>query len=490
MGLLFLLAFGVRFYLFATQECISKDGPVYIDVAQRFHEGDFRGALAVGYQPLYPFLTSLLYPLLGDWIAAAQLVSILFSALTVLPLFFLVRELFGGHPAWRSVALVTLFLFIFIPLPTRLSSQALTTGSATFFLLTSVWLSVRAIATERWSAFAWATFAILCGYLVRPDILLLFPLLAGWVVWWSLRDFRNRRRKMCVALSTMVALFLLLAAPYIIHSMASKGIAESLTSKVNIVIQKEEGEGGSAVGEFVGSLASTFFYWPLLFLLFGLIRRKELSARDPREWFVVAALVLLLLLMFGLEVTRGYLSKRHMVPAVVLMLPWVAVGMVEAVGCLRHPRWLTVAVVVGLLSFLPKTFDPLERDKQGEREVGEWVRTNLACREEEALTTAVRPWFYAFGNVRCVAEHTVYLRKRAKELSDYDSLAPYMAGKGVRYLIVDGSIEDSQPGLDPKFFEKLRADPRWRPLFETYKDPRKKKESSRIAVYEFIGEGR
>jgi len=106
--LLFLALFvtaAVRLYLLWQYYCISSDGLGYINAAKDFYAGNIKGGLSSVYPPAYPVLIAALFPSIGDWELAGQILSILCSVLLIFPLYLLFRDAFD-----QRVALVACFL--------------------------------------------------------------------------------------------------------------------------------------------------------------------------------------------------------------------------------------------------------------------------------------------------------------------------------------------------------------------------------------------
>jgi len=81
------------------------DGVVYITAAQKLAGGAFKEALAIYGMPLYPLLIALTHYFIPDWIAAALIISIISSVLTIIPLYLLTKEMFYQQAAlWACAA--------------------------------------------------------------------------------------------------------------------------------------------------------------------------------------------------------------------------------------------------------------------------------------------------------------------------------------------------------------------------------------------------
>ena len=90
-----LTAVAIRIYLAVTSYCIAADGIAYIAMAREFRAGRLHDALAWVFSPLYPWLIAAVYPVLGDWERAGELISVVLGTAGVVLLYYLMREIYG-----------------------------------------------------------------------------------------------------------------------------------------------------------------------------------------------------------------------------------------------------------------------------------------------------------------------------------------------------------------------------------------------------------
>ena len=106
---LVVFAFLLRLPLFFYPEVIHYDGAEYIRHAKLILSGDWTGGKA---PPLYPALIAIAHVAVPDWERAGILISILFGAFLVLPIFYLGKEMFGERVGILSGVIVAVHPYL------------------------------------------------------------------------------------------------------------------------------------------------------------------------------------------------------------------------------------------------------------------------------------------------------------------------------------------------------------------------------------------
>jgi 4-amino-4-deoxy-L-arabinose transferase-like glycosyltransferase len=104
------LTLAVRSYLFWNYYTINNDGVHYIQSARDFWSGNWLAGLDSFYPPLFPLMLAVAFPMTGEWELAGQFWPLILGVLIILPLYGLLRRLFG-----QKVALVALFCYAVSP---------------------------------------------------------------------------------------------------------------------------------------------------------------------------------------------------------------------------------------------------------------------------------------------------------------------------------------------------------------------------------------
>jgi 4-amino-4-deoxy-L-arabinose transferase-like glycosyltransferase len=108
-------------------------------------------------------LVALFSKVLGDFQLSGQMISLLFRALTVIPIYYLAKDL--SPMGWVSVGL---FLAI-LPRHAAISADFLSDATYTFFFVSAIWLGWKALKTEDWKIFFFAGVVTALSYLTRAE---------------------------------------------------------------------------------------------------------------------------------------------------------------------------------------------------------------------------------------------------------------------------------------------------------------------------------
>jgi 4-amino-4-deoxy-L-arabinose transferase-like glycosyltransferase len=187
---------------------INHDGVLYITVAQKIAAGSFKEALAIyGYGiPLYPLIIALTHYVVPNWIAAARLVSIVASVLTIIPLYFLTKEIF-----YRKAALWACCAFALLPLSNHLSVEVIRDPLFLFFFACSIYFAIRAINSKKLIHFLFSSLTCLVSILCRIEGLVLYVFYLLFLIYLLLRNPQERSDLFKGALVYVVIPVLLIA---------------------------------------------------------------------------------------------------------------------------------------------------------------------------------------------------------------------------------------------------------------------------------------
>lgn len=407
VGTLAVAAGLIRLYLVLTSYCISADGVAYIAMAREFHAGRAHDALAWVFSPLYPLLISIIYRAIPDWELAGELLSMVLGTVGVVLLYYLMREVYGR----RGVAAGAAALATIHPMLAGYSASVRTEAGYIALVTAALLFVVRGAERRRTASIAGA--AVLCGlaYLYRtegigvPTLCAVF-LAGGAFLWRRWRPGWGFR-----AATVLIAIFLLVAAPYLLWMRAYTGhwtvgrelgvVTMEATGSTMGHLERWRSMGyrpatswltaieldpaaylRKVVRDFFGSCYSFAQALGLLLcagLLVGLwTDRRSIVARWAEA--MLAALVVMYFVGFVLTDT-GPRLMLHVVP---FTLGWVVMGLVEAAGWLdtrlsstHSPlgRMLAGPAVVAiiLVALLPRTLFPLGYDQRGMRYAGEEI---------------------------------------------------------------------------------------------------------------------
>jgi len=424
LGMALLLALAIRLYLLWQYYCISPDGVHYIGAARDFFHGRFMAGLSSFYPPAYPLFISSLYSLIGEWELAGQIWSLLSGVLLLIPLYALLKSMYG-----EKVALTACFLAAIGPYLARYSVHVRT--ESPYLLLSTIALLLlhRGIERSFWSHFFYGGLVAGLAYLVRPEavgFLVIVPLTLA-VRCWVKGD--KSIRWFCGTTLLLFIGFSLLAFPYILYLRLDTG-EWTLSRKMGVTLWISLKESGLVSGEELKGMASdslTLFrlatHYPLLFakkflldllsslgvylealhyayipfLFIGLLH----FFRD-RFWRREDFLLLVFLVFYLVGFALIYPNRRYALQMVPISMGWTAAGVLWCWDYLKasvSPRAFRKAVAALAVTFLagtlPKTLYPISRDKAYLREAGQYLKRLKGPGELSVLVFDGRIPFYA-----------------------------------------------------------------------------------------------
>ena len=480
----FLLRLPFVFY----PEVIRNDGIEYLRQAISISSGDWTTGKA---PPFYPALIALAHLLIRDPEIAAILISVIFSSLLVVPLFYLGKEIFDERVGILSALIVVVHPFL------NSYSGSVLTESTYYFL-------VAMISLVGWYAFRLgrARETVLFGclvalaYLTRPEGIGFLMVFCLWILFVNPPDRKRKWTKRTGIVLLALFSFLMLSSPYLLQIRKETGrwgitkkFAINLTNTYSGLINTYRGldnasggDGSRLIGAFTRNkqidllslvkhpwvvlkkIIFGFFedlyvfqqgYNPLLFffllLAFAFFRSVPISVKANLYLFAYFFFFLGLVLPF-LWMTRRYSSQ--MIP---IAIPWAAFGFLQFLkwsskrfkreGSKKRIEVLLVLVLlVGLYLQGWPTQDRNFRVIQ--KEVGLWMRSHLPT-GQKMMSKMGQESFYA---------EQAWVRMPEK---GYEEILSEARAKRVRYLVVDENIERDSPG----FLERSKQGD-LKPLFE------------------------
>jgi 4-amino-4-deoxy-L-arabinose transferase-like glycosyltransferase len=392
-----ILTLGVRIYLFGNYYTINNDGVSYIEAARHFWEGQWSEGLASFYPPLFPLMIAAAYPLFGDWEMAGQFLPFVLSLFILFPLFALLSRIYG-----QGVAHAALLFYAVSPFLARLSLEVRTELPYTFFLVLALYSLQRGLDHESLLYFFLVGTASALAYLIRPEgigLIVVGPLFLFYRGWLLGRLKGNWLKAGVLALG-----FILFAAPYIFYlrwdtgnwlisrktsTILSLGLAKHdpatqqvtvdepasiirlITSQPLVYGKKVLIDGFRSLGFYF--LALHYSYLPLLALGWFFLFRERFWVRED---FLLIVLIFFYLAAFSLL----YVTRRYGIPLVPISLGWVGIGFMAMKEYFysrwerREPLLTGLALFLFLAGTLPKTLQPIGRDKFYLREAGLYLK--------------------------------------------------------------------------------------------------------------------
>jgi asparagine N-glycosylation enzyme membrane subunit Stt3 len=464
------ITFALRLYAVLMAQGIAFDSAAYGFMARYFLKGDFIKGLSIPGHPLYPLLMSL-FSLDSTHIEmAGRLLSLFFGTLTIIPLFYLVKEAIG-----QKEAIFSALFYSFHPYLVTYSGMLLTEATYWGFLILSVYFFWTGLKKEKVWRIALSGCFLGLAYLTRPEGLGYVLVYLIWIIV-SGGLKKNWFRKL-ILIGVLTLTIFIFVIPYVIYIHQETG--GWLISKKAVAVQsdllKENPEqvdpsigieqnkpvsGDSKVLwithniiQFLPSVtyrylrAYHFSLW--LFLFFGLIRvrRKMIDY----ELFIAS------LVLFHLVSLSTFLPStiRFSIPVIPLSLLWAGTGLLEMKRYLEKIKganaekviFLLVALVV--LSQLPQSLKPERSFRAGQKKVGLWLKQNtppgaiIMSNSPQETFYADREWMMLPSGISTPGNPG----------KSYHEIIDDVKTKGVRYILVNQNTHE----MNPDFIESIQS---------------------------------
>ncbi len=417
LALAIFLTAAMRVIVAMLPQAIHVDGAIqYLPEAEVYYQKGLSAGLAASNEmPLFPLSTALLTTITHNLELSARIISLFAGILTVVPLYFLVRDLFGPKHA-----VVASILFACSPLFVRNSSEVTKESLFGMFFVLGMWLGWRAISRRNlWTCLVAGIVGTL-AYLTRPDGLDLFAVWGIWLgvgfIYYLSRDKKQALSRLAAAV--VIALpTLAIGGAYVIHVHQKTGrwtvsekkpLSQMLqgktnpSSKTNLSFAKKVGifVGRSAVSlkEITGELIHEMTPLFLLLAILGLIiRGRAVFRADDRYLLMLCAVQLAVayLIMMHFTTFRGAtmidssFSGRHLLSLLLALWCWTGWGIVVlargASWLLAKIEWkvepgrpaLTAALVaIVFVGMMPIALQGPHADKLADKPLGEWLRAH------------------------------------------------------------------------------------------------------------------
>lgn len=482
---------------------MMNDGPTFLELAQTYRAGEWVEALRHAFHPLYPMAIAGARSFFADWENAAAAVSILFGAIAVVALHAFVRSAFGGTTAWVAALLLAVH-----PYAVPFSGDVQSEGPYMAAFLGAVALGWRALVSRRPGDAILAGALAGLAYLVRPEGLGVVGVVGAMVgVGVLRRDWPIAR---AVGFGAALALGVaLVAGPYIAwvsYDVGSPTLTRKKSASAMIRLETQptghyepsretlatdaQGrrvEGGARgrtliaterssrspaqkAGELIETIKHAFRLDQLILVLLGLFVAR--GSPGPRGWYVGSLTLLYGFVLIALVASAGYVSMRHVLPPMLPLLAYAALGVaavgrgLAAIPSLLGGRPLTaragfaLALSLVVLAGAIMATRPRRENRVAVRAVAEWFATQ-PMKPDQVSAAKLRDAYYAGAGWQPLPAETEDLRW----------MLPLRAG-GIRYVIVDERHARRYPGLEEqgspsaRLLHRHEANGRWAGVYE------------------------
>ena len=407
------------------RESINKDAPDYIYCARCIEEGNLSQAMLYRPMPFYSLLMIGFHWLTGDWVIAGQLISFLALTLIVIPVYWLVEEIFGSSYSFYSA------LFAACSPAFRFDSVIIIRDPLFMFLFAVFLLfCFRGYSRNSWKYFGWALLFALFAAFTRVEGSLVF---IAYLLLFSYRLLcRASPRWRLVLLGLFLAataglVGLLYASPTLAKSLRTGKITEVFCDPIafyhrmavhHVFNKLKEVEDSVPGGSFGGNAIETARnYLPVIYLLsliHALIEDTFPSMfllaligivtcftwRDWRHRYLMLWMLFLVAIPYLYAFRVNYLSGRYTWGGVYILYCWTGVGfgylgrlMTERFALNR--RWSLLLLLLLLILPCAKIIRHHRGRETNIEDAGKWLRTLAPSSKEPILTNDPRILLFA-----------------------------------------------------------------------------------------------
>ena len=513
-----LIAAGIRIYLIATTEIVSRDGITFAKYARALGADPLPTLRDQAQHPLYPLAVLLVYSAVGRWLAAeavfawpvaGQIASMLGGMVAVWAAYAL------GRVMWdRRVGLTTALFAAVLPELCQVSGDALSDGLHLGLYLCGLVAVLQAWRVGRpwWLIVAGGLSGL--AFLTRPEGGSILVIGLAMVAMGRRQPEWTWRRRFAGG-AILLASFSVVAGPYMVavgrvvqkknifelfgldesrESAAVRGVPADAPDARAACLPTDSAAGRvnrpARAGVFDWVPFQLLYHWGracrLVYLLLALPALSSHLVTRPRgARFLLIAFVLHMCLLYALFSSYGYLSLRHLLVPAALTLPFAAatcVRLVDQISVLagsRHDRrarvvrpivyLVTLTAVIG--PTLPRALRPLGQTNDYLIAAGRWLHEHSQP-GQTVLTTRNR--------IAYSAELTML---PGPDTGQMKHLASYIRQLKPTYYVVEASHVTS-PDRNPDFFADLEASPlgkRLAPIHEERARPPNRK--GRVLIY-------
>jgi hypothetical protein len=475
------IGFGLRLYAVLMAKGIAYDGASYGFVARDFLRHDFAKGLSSPLHPLYPFLISLVSPDASHVELAGRFISLFFGTITLIPVFYLVKEAIGQKEAILSGLFYSFHAYL-VTYSGMLLSEATYWGLLTL----SVYFFWKGLTQKGVLGTIASGGFLALAYLTRPEAIGYLLIFLIWLILYG--GIKKEWFRKFVLTAGVFLPFLIISLPYLtyIHRetgqwlITKKGMATQFQLmkwvEVNEApkneglkdLRKEDHKSEKVIEQpthfdltrtgktilrfFPDTLyhylrAYHFALW--LFLFFGLIRVRQKGMKE--ELFLAS------LLLFHLASLSTFTksSIRFSVPLIPISLFWAGVGVLEVQKRLQRvkistpEKWVSFLIILAILVQLPQSMRPERRSRADQKEVGLWLKQNTP---PDAIIMSNSPIeaFYAEREFMLLPLGVSTIWDPGKS---YDQIISYAKSKGVRYILTNRNTHE----FNPDFIESIQS---------------------------------
>jgi hypothetical protein len=445
---------------------INSDGILYIAAAQEFALGHFKEGLNLFPLPLYPYLLSIVYKIIPNWIIAARFISATALVLAVIPLYLLTKDLFDRKTAfWAALA------FSLAPVPNGWALDVIRGPVYVFVFAWAVYYSQRTLQSPRMFHILIAVCLAWLSALFRIEGILLiglYPLFIFGLIFWQPPE-KGRFIK-GVFLWITVSILILITAGIVLGygkqeitnffqvrfpggwSFTGWGLDNyyRIYQELKIIENTPPVPLGKQNFFAIARHYMSFIY--LLGLLESLIRVLFPFFVIPLFWgfrhslskshlYIITILAAFLLIVYYSFLMRDFISKRFLFASAFLLYPWIGAGLHRifsmAKQSIRPKLFATILAVVFILAPLYKCIDVAGKRDRDISTAGHWLASKTELYDTSVITTDLRFVLYAKRKINFPMDAGNAARLRHfMRLNDFISLEQFAFDNQMDILVV------------------------------------------------------
>jgi hypothetical protein len=460
LGILLIFAAGVRCWLITHTEVPARDCVDFVRSAVRLEDRPWAEVMRTTHQaPGYPLMILAaaesvracgIEMTAERYVLAAQLVSTLAALLTVFPMYFTGKRLFGANAGFLAA-----LLFNALPVCVRVTSDGLSEGVFFLFAASALYGGLRGLQQSSAWWLAACGFASGLAYLTRPEGVELalavgataivmgvaartwrMPLKAGAALALGLLPPVGAYVSVTGSFTRKpTSLQMLQPEPTTAHVVGGPPLAAFLGDDTNNATPRGRWAAESVLAE---SLRACHYFALGLAVVAIWIFRSRLRG-DPTMWLLIILPALHLAILWRMASVVGYVSERHAIMVAFASCFWAG-GLLSLV-----PRGTLVCTVILVAIGLPSTLKPLHANRAGHHAAGQWLASN-AGKHDEVIDPFAWAYFYCGG---------VFREGR---------IAPAAPEKRIRYVVMEQrSNEHARLGWTMNLARQLA--PRGEPVY-------------------------
>lgn len=489
---IFIFALALRILMMFRIQAIAPDAPNYIYLTNDLIEKGFVEFFSHGFASIftiYPIFIYLMNFIVGDILLSAKIVSVIFGTAVIFPLYFIARKLVGVR-----AGLITIFFFATHPYLVRYSGEVLKDATLFFFSVAALYFAFAGNWKRSHLLFFLAgVFSWITVFVRLYGIVLIFAIPFAYIVS-AIKDKRSVKEVLINLLIFLVPLpligyvfFVIFVGPekeFVIESFIRFVAKLSYTNNeyyADILVNNIPPKVGDeyvelitnhfhlvAIVEFINVFATAFS--GVLFFLFivGLYMDRKNILKDGSRLFLLSFSLPFFLFDYGIIVTHFILTKRQLLPLIIILFPWSAVSFAFGFWWLKDKmssstrlkgflrwlsRWMIPAIfIIWSISISLYIYRPYRADNIYQKEAGKYIYEMVG---EDSVILAqkydTRVVFYAKGEGKYYHNYNEVERKIGVFKPDFilwnTHLAPLPDVFGV--LEKEGLIE-----LDKTFYNE------------------------------------